>query len=597
MRFNTQQQKAINHVKGACAVIAGAGSGKSTVLVNRIANLINNHNVKEETILATTFTRNSSLDLKKKLAKLGIEGVNVGTFHSVCARILAQNGYNIRATLKSYEIDNLFRKVMDDNSVNTDDIQSYISYQKNYMRGVDDEFVYKDSEYTEEDLRECYIEYEKLKAKKKAMDFDDYLLVGYKFLTENPDKFTPYEYILVDEHQDSNLVQNKLINLLCRNGNVFCVFDYRQAIYTFRGGNPTYCMNFAKDYEGAEIINLDCNYRSTTTIVENANRFIEYYYGDYEYYSPSKANNEELAPTSYFPPVSSNTEGRLVVNQIQQLLADGVDYKDIAVLYRNNNQVVFVENELKLAEIPYEIKDNGGFFKLKEVNLILCVLRLIDNPADDGAFEDIAKARVGVFQYMRNTTMEALRELCANKNLTLLDGCDLLNVGDRRQTGNLVRFSESISSLTRQHKRHIDLLKIIENIIVMFDLKGYIRNNYTSDEAIEERLTYLENLKTFVRSNTVESFLEYVYCKSAIQDKKKSEDKIRLMTIHGSKGLEFKYVFLIGNEEGKFPSTNSPEIDEARLFYVGVTRAIEKMWISETDCGSHFVTRYRANDI
>lgn len=590
MKFNEQQLEAINHVDGACAVIAGAGSGKSTVLVNRIKNMVEK-GVREKSILATTFTKNSSIDLKNKLNKLGINDVTVGTFHSVCGRILYSLGYNVRVEIKPYEIENLFKKALVVDKVDADDIKSYISYQKNYMRGCDDEFIFKDSEYDELSLRLCYKEYEEYKRSKKIMDYDDYLLECYKVL-KNDNTLFSYEYILVDEHQDSNLVQNELIKLLCPSGNVFCVFDYRQAIYTFRGGNPEYCMNFKDDYPNAKIINLDYNYRSTNTIVSKANRFIKEYYGSYEFYSPSIASNKKSSNVKTLYMSSKEDEARFVCNEVKKLLNKGIYGKDIAILYRNNNQSINVENEFKLNNIEYDIKDNGSFFKIKEIEIILCMLRLIDNPSDDLAYEKLAYARVGSFKYLRNTTLDTVKKLAASKNMNLIDASEVVRLGDVNQKRNLKLFSNCISALTRQNRQGVGLERIVDNIITLLDLDKYINEKYPTETIINERLSYLESLKKFIRSNTVDSFLRYVYCKNTIQSKKMNSNKIQMMTIHGSKGLEFKYVFVIGNEDGKFPSSKATEIDEARLFYVAITRAIKDMYITELGCGSKFVDIY-----
>lgn len=590
MKFNIQQLEAINHIDGACAVIAGAGSGKSTVLVNRIKNMVES-GIKEERILATTFTKNSALDLKDKLNKLGISNVVAGTFHSICGRILSNLGYDVRVEIKSYELENLFKKVLRIDKVDVDDITSYISYQKNYMRGYNDEFVFKDSEYDELELRMCYREYEKYKQVKKIMDYDDYLLECYKVLKVDNEMFK-YDYILVDEHQDSNLVQNELIKLLCPSENIFCVFDYRQAIYTFRGGNPEYCMNFKHDYPNAKIINLDYNYRSTNTIVSKANRFIENYYGNYEFYSNSIASNNKSSNVETLYVDTKEDEARFVCDKVKSLLDKGVLGKDIAIIYRNNNQAMNVENEFKFNNIEYDIKDNGSFFKLKEIEIVLCMLRLIDNPSDDAAYEKLVYARVGPFKYLRNDTFNHVKKLASSKNMSFIDASDLVKVSNINQRRNLKMFSDCVSALTRQNRQGVGLERIIDNIIVLLDLDKYINEKYPTETAISERMSYLESLKKFIRSNTVDSFLRYVYCKNAIQSKKTSRDKVQMMTIHGSKGLEFKYVFVIGNENGKFPSSKAEEIDEARLFYVAITRAVEDMYITEVGRGSRFVDIY-----
>lgn len=590
MKFNKQQLEAINHISGACAVIAGAGSGKSTVLVNRIKNMVDN-GINEGSILATTFTNNSAKDLKMKLNRLGIDNVCVGTFHSVCGRFLSSRGFNVRVEIKPYELENLFKRTLGLDRVDEKDIGGYISYQKNYMRGFNDTFVVKDSEYNENELRLCYKAYEEYKASKGVMDYDDYLLETYNIL-KNDNSLLMYDYILVDEHQDSNLIQNELIKLLCPSGNVFCVFDYRQAIYTFRGGNPEYCMNFKKDYPNSNVINLDYNYRSTSTIVNNANSFIKKYYGEYEFYSPSIANSNDTSKIDALYVEDKESESKYVCDKVIKLLSEGVDGKDIAILYRNNNQSMNVENEFKLNNIEYDIKDNGSFFKLREVEVVLCMLRLIDNPSDNSAYETLAKHRIGTFKFIRNTTMDEVKRLAAIKNMSLIDAGEVVRVGNVGQEKSLKMFSNCISALTRQSKQGVGLNKLVDNIISLLDINKFINETYPTETIINERLSYLESLKKFIRDNTLDSFLRYVYCKNAIQSKKTDENKVQMMTIHGSKGLEFKHVFIIGNEDGKFPSNKTNEIDEARLFYVAITRAIDNMYLTQIGCGSKFVNQY-----
>jgi DNA helicase-2/ATP-dependent DNA helicase PcrA len=225
MKFNKQQQEAIDFFEGACAVIAQAGAGKSTVLTNRIKNLVYEHDVKQENILSISFTRNTADELKKKLKKIGCSSVNVGTFHSVCARILAIEGIDVSKRIQDWEVENIFKSI--DKEADAKDIQSFIGYQKNYMKNYNDEFVKKESEYSEEELRVFFKAYEDYKADKHLYDYEDWLIKCYQLLQENPNSHT-FDFVLVDEHQDSNLVQNLLIKELCPKGNVFCVFDYRQ---------------------------------------------------------------------------------------------------------------------------------------------------------------------------------------------------------------------------------------------------------------------------------------------------------------------------------------------------------------------------------
>ena len=589
MQFNKQQQDAIDFKEGACAVIAGAGSGKSTVLVNRINNL-REDGVNEKDIIATSFTRNSANDLKSKLNKLGIKGVTTGTFHSICNKILMIEGIDTSKKLKEYEIENIFKKANNNEKVDWKDIIAFISYQKNYMITYDGEFVYKDSKYSEIELRKFFKTYEIEKKKLKAYDWDDVLLEGYKALLNNPSKHI-CKYILVDEHQDSNLIQNKLIRLLCPSNNVFCVFDYRQAIYTFRGGNPEYCMNFNKEYTNARVINLDINYRSSSNIVKNANNFIKRYYGTYEHYSDSIPSTKVETRTEIISSYDTIEESESVINKIKEYKKNGVKANDIAILYRLNSQTDCVQNELQKNRIDYFIDSEGGFFKRKEIDMVMCVLRLIHNPSDNIAYETLHRHRITPFKFLKKEVIENIVKTSAKMNISFLDASEVVRTEKSWQSGNLKDFSNSISKLSRQHKQGVSLEKLVDNVLNLLQITEFIKLNYSNDEDISDRLNSIENFKKFMRNNTLETFIQYVYEKNKFQ-KDNNEDKVQLMTIHKAKGLEFKIVFIIGVEDGKFPHKKADIEDEARLFYVAITRPKEDLYISQISEENRFVEEY-----
>lgn len=589
IKFNNEQQIIINHIEGAMGVIAGAGSGKSTTLIERTKNMISK-GVKPEDILIVTFTDNSSKDLKNKLNKKEIADVIVGTFHSVCKRILNNEGISTDKQFRSYEVDNIFTKI--DEKAKCKQIKGFIDYQKNYGIGVDEVFIEKDTDYSDYDLRNFYKAYENEKKKLNMLDFQDWLLLTKEILQDKnkQDKYS-FKYILVDEHQDSNLIQNDLIKLLCPSGNVFCVFDYRQAIYTFRGGNPEYCMNFKKYYPNAKIVNLNINYRSKNNIVENANTFIKNYYGDYKYYSDSIANSKESGRINKIENDNKLSEADCIVEMIKKDLDNGIKPNDIAVLYRNNSNSFELENELKTNNIPYYTSyKEGNFFNRKEIKIIMNILRLVDNP-NDPVYEELFNARIYPFTYIKNSIRDRIKNLSASKNISWFEASEIVKTDNPKQKENLSLFRNAILNLISQSKRKINLLQIIENIIVLFKIQDYIERNYEGDE-IEERLESLESLKTFVRDNTLESFLKFVYGSNKSQ-KKCTKNDIQLMTIHKSKGLEFKNVYLIGIEDGKFPSEKVKDItEEARLFYVATTRAKENLTISQIYEGNQFVEEY-----
>ncbi|MGG1670543.1 ATP-dependent helicase [Paenibacillus sp. NRS-1783] len=588
MQFNEQQKQAIDFYKGACAVIAGAGSGKSTVLINRIKNLIENHGVPEQEILAITFTRNTADELKKKLSKMGYIDINIGTFHSICSRILAKEGINLTQDklIKEWQIEKLFSD--GENRVDVKDIISYISYQKNYMRSYTDTFIVKESIYSEDELREYFRKYELFKQTNDLHDFDDYLLYCLEVLKNNPNKHT-YDFVLVDEHQDSNLVQNYILKELCKSGNMFCVFDYRQAIFSFRGGNPEYCMNFSSDWKGATIINLDTNYRSTSNIVNGGNNFIENYYGNYEHYSKAIPFREERGNIRIKTNYSRESEGEELANDIERLISKYNNPKEIVVLYRLNSHSGYIEHELRKRNIEYEIVNDSSFFKRKEIAGILAYMKLIINPHDDGAFLEMFKLRNQPLAYFSEKVLSDIKRYSGANNISMYEALLSMRYQSDWQKNSAYQFENYINKLRLQSDKNIKTSTLIDNIIKVFQMNEYIESKYSNEDEIKDRKDSLDILKTFVKSDSPKKFLEYL----SSNTKKKNKDRcVKLMSVHASKGLEFDNVFLIGVEDGKFPHYKSDLIDEARLFYVGVTRSKESLTISQIGTENQFINEY-----
>ncbi|MGM7720527.1 ATP-dependent helicase [Metabacillus sp. Hm71] len=584
--FNDQQLEAIKFYRGACGVVAGAGSGKSTVLINRIKSLVETHNEPQKSILAISFTRKTADELQKKLSKMGLSDVNVGTFHSVCGRILVQEGYNLKL-IQTWQADNYLKAI--DKNVNVDDVKSYISYQKNCKRSYDDAFVYKESTYDENTLRQFYKEYETRKKKVELYDFDDYLTLCLEVLEQNKGKYT-YEFILVDEHQDSNKVQNMILQKLCQSGNIFCLFDPRQAIYSWRAGDIEYCINFNKYWDNPTIINLYKNYRSTFNIVDNANKFIKPYFSNYEHYVDSEANNKNNGEIEIKKYLDREVEGVEIVDKIQELINNGEKLSEIAVLYRMNLHSSFVENELKRRNIDYEITNDGGFFKLKEVEAILSYLRLLLNPHDDQAFETIFRARNYPLKFMKNDVMDKARQYSGLHDVSMYEAFVSMNVYDAKQSKSIKEFESYINKLRLQVDKNASVVTLIGNIVKSFNVDTGIKQNYSNIDEINDRLNSIEVLKTFVKGNDLEQFINYVYSNNT--KKKSKKNSVKLMSVHSSKGLEWNNVFVIGIEDGKFPHDKSDIAEEARLFYVAVTRSKENLYLSQIGNESKFVNDY-----
>src|SRR5699024_5005488 len=363
---NKEQLEAIQKNKGAYSIIASAGSGKSFVLLSRIDNLIKKYNVAQRNILAISFTRNTAEELQSKLTNMGHPFVNVGTFHSICGKILREEGIDINPSnmIQEWQIDNCFKQI--DKKADVKDIMGFIGYQKSHKRGVNDEFINKASQYSEQELREYYKAYEKLKKKLNRYDFDDYLLLCLEVVKKNPGKHT-FEYILVDEYQDSNGIQNELLKHWCISGNLFTCGDFRQNIYGFNGSSNDYIMNMNKYWNNAETLNVYINYRSPQNIVEHANNFIKRYYKDYEHYKDAASNIQEDGHIQVDSRMYHDVEAVEVVDEIEKLISNGTKLNDIAVLYRNNAHADFVENELKRRKIDYDIANDSSFFKRREI--------------------------------------------------------------------------------------------------------------------------------------------------------------------------------------------------------------------------------------
>lgn len=587
--FNKQQKEAIDFYKGACGVVASAGSGKSTVLLNRIHKLVNHHKEISSDILAITFTSKTANELKSKLKNMKLDKVNVGTFHSVCMRIMMSEGVNVGGKLvPEWKAENWFKDI--DSKPNTIDILSYISYQKSYKRTYEDEFIAKESEYTEDELRAFYKAYERTKKSEGLYDFDDYLLIALDILIQNKGKYA-FEFVLVDEHQDSNLVQNMILKELCQSGNIFAVGDVRQSIYSFRGGDVEYFVNFSQYWDDVKIINLFMNYRSTNNVVCMSNGFIKPYFKNYEHYVDAEAFNKKDGIVKLKSYESEEKESLGVVEKIERMINDGVKPEEIAILYRLNSQSIFIENELKQRGIEYDITNDSSFFKRKEISAILCYLRLIHNSEDDNALDNIFKFRGYPLKFFSNKVLDKIRNHSTNNGISLLESLTRVSYDAQWQLKSALSFERAITRLRLQNERGVHLSTLIDNIITSFEIVEYIEDKYNGDE-INDRLKSLTILKTFVKNNNLEQFITFVYSDSGSNKKKTNKNVVKLMTIHASKGLEWENAFLVGVEDGIFPHERSNVEEEARLFYVGITRPMSNLYISEIGKGNRFTKEY-----
>jgi len=597
MEFNKEQQLAIETNLGAFSIIASPGAGKSTVLVHRVQNLVNTYKVLQEDILCITFTSNTRKNLQQKLKGMFLGDVLVHTFHSLAGKLLVQEGVVKRESgdnvdsntgLNKYALMAKFKVICKDlKNRDYDDIMSVISYNKSFMRGYNDEFVEKESKFSDNDLRKFYKIYEDYKTSINYLDFDDLLLECNKLMDLHPE--IEYKYVLVDEFQDTNLIQNVLLTKWCKSRNLFVVFDYRQSLYKFNGANPEYCMNFYKDWN-ATVINLDINYRSTTNIVNNSNKFIRNYFGDYKFYSDGIPNSKVNGQIKLLTNSNRVEEAQKVCNEVQRLIAAGEDPDQIAILYRLNSHSEMVESLFKAEGIEYDIKGDSSFFKRKEIRAIMAVLKLVENSSDDEAFDILFATRLDPLKFFNKKDKELIDRHKMKNDLSYYETLSTITFPESWKNRNCKVFINNIFDLKIKKDKSHSIAALIDLAKQGFKIKDYLTENY-QDEEVRDRLQSIEVLKQFIRGDDLTKFIEFTEESS---EKKKTKDThgVKMMSVHASKGCEWKNVIIIGIEAEKFPHSKSDMLSEVMLFFVAITRPTDNLWISQIGQSNIFVEEY-----
>ena len=606
-KLNERQKEAVLATEGPVLVLAGAGSGKTTVLVNRIAYMISEKHIRPWNILAITFTNKAAREMKDRIERLlgdTAKDMWIGTFHSVCVRILRSCidllGYSRdfviydTADTKTVMKECLRELDIDEKSFPVRNVLSIISNAKNdLMDAATFENVYK-SDYRMSIIAKIYFRYQTKLRKNNAVDFDDIILNTVKILSENPDVLSKYQdkfqYILVDEYQDTNNSQYLLINLLAQaNRNLCVVGDDDQSIYKFRGANIGNILNFEDDYSDVQKITLDQNYRSTQNILDAANSVISNNKGRMG--KSLWTSNGDGNKVYVYTGTNEYDEARYIARQIKKHFDEQGSFSDCAILYRTNAQSRVIEEMLMRESIPYKVLSGLRFYDRKEIKDIIAYLRAVYNPNDDVSLARIInepKRKIG------NATLEKARNIAREKETSLYDVISHADDYPEFKTAikKLLSFSEMIQSLIK-----------LKDAVTIEELTGRILNDtgYMPALVMEdttESKTRIENLGEFISvitefekneetGNTLGEFLENISLVSDIDGYDENEDSAVLMTIHSAKGLEFPIVFLSGLEEGLFPGMRSMESDddieeERRLCYVAITRAKEQLYITKT---------------
>ena len=602
--LNDKQKEAVIETEGPCLVIAGAGSGKTKVLTHKIAYLIEEKNIKPWNILAITFTNKAANEMKERITNLIGEVANdmwVGTFHSICVKILRKFidrvGYNSDFVIfdtsdQKTLIKQCIRSLNLDDKIYTDrGVIAEISNSKNEMLTPMQYKLRTNNEIRKEKIAEIYEIYQRRLKENNALDFDDIINLTIQILTENQDVLEYYsekfKYVLVDEYQDTNKAQFTLITLLSgRHGNITVVGDNDQGIYSFRGADITNILNFEKDFPGTKIIKLEQNYRSTKAILDAANAVIKHNEKKYEKNLWTEKEGGKRPEVAILD--NEYEEANFIVEQINRLKREEYyKYSDFTVLYRTNAQSRSIEDIFRRENIPYKMIGGLKFYERKEIKDVIAYLRLIHNQADNLSLGRIInEPKRGIGQ----TSMEKIEAIAETNGISMYEvikhaeqyGLNKVFINSREFINTIEDLSSKkdemlISELTKEVLNKTGYMKALE-----------LENTAQAESRIEnlnEFLTVAMEFEEENAENSLAEFLESITLSSDIDGMEDKEDSVTLMTLHSAKGLEFPVVFLVGMEEGLFPSYRSigeqRELEEERrLCYVGITRAKEYLFLT-----------------
>lgn len=615
MTLNPEQQKAVAHNEGPLLILAGAGSGKTRVLTERLVRLLAEGIVKSEEVLVVTFTNKAAAEIKERvLARLEGKNTNnipwMGTFHSICVKILRRESQHlgINNHFSIYDGDDqsaLVKQAMNElhisqKNFNPKSILAAISSAKNELITAEN-YMLSAQGHFQETTASVYRRYQSLLRDNTAMDFDD-LIMYTVFLLEEVESVRHYyqelfKYVMVDEYQDTNHAQYKLINILASpQNNIAVVGDDDQSIYAWRGANIRNILEFERDYGDVEIIKLEQNYRSTKKILEAGNSVVQ---------GISKRRAKKLWTDNspgdnlvLYEALDEKDEAYWTVEMIEDLQASGISLEDMVVLYRINAQSRTLEEAFLKAGIPYKIIGNTRFYDRKEIKDMLAYLRIIYNPNDSLSLLriiNVPSRKIGA------KTIADMMSLAASTGLEplpyLLQQVSFLK-------GGIAKFAELVQAITTYAETH----KLTELITFIGEHSGYFR---MLDDGSEDGRARLENIKELLTvaakyeelspQASLQAFLEEV---ALIENSTNNQEvldggAVTLMTVHSAKGLEFGHVFIVGLEEGIFPHSrslmNANEIDEERrLAYVAITRAKQKLYLSYTLSRTFFGSRQSA---
>ncbi len=631
-KLNPAQQQAVQVVEGPLLVLAGPGSGKTRVLTNRVAYLILERGIPPHQILAVTFTNKAAREMRERLTQLvgeaGVGDLTIGTFHSTCARFLRRDGQRVGldrgfAIYDDEDQLGVMKRIvkelgLSDKTYRPGTILGVISKAKNELIGPDE---YIPPSYWHEAVKRAYQRFQQILAENNAVDFDDLLLMTVRLFREHPDVLARYQeryrYLHVDEFQDTNIAQYVLVKLLAdKHQNLFCVGDEDQSIYGWRGADYRNVMRFREDFPNARVILLEQNYRSTQTILEVAQSIIRR--NQTRHAKNLWTENPRGIPITLYEAYNEEEEAQFVVGEIARLTKRDYRPRDCAVFYRTNAQSRVLEDAFIRRGMPYKLVGAVRFYQRREVKDLIAYLRLIANPNDSVAFNRILnvpprgigkrtmdelarwseRLRVSpyaVLNMVRDSVQEAPTadevpnpvKQAPSRQATSSPGALSANAFDTRTRKVLLAFLNLLDELIAAQNEK-DIVELFDLIVVKTGFEEYLRDGTQEGE---DRWGNVVELRKVTRKYSalqadlaLQQFLEEVALIQDVDTLDENVDAPTLMTLHTAKGLEFKVVFIVGLEEGLFPHSRSFEDpaemeEERRLFYVGITRAKERLYL------------------
>lgn len=590
MNYSEAQLEIINTIDGNIGVIASAGSGKTTVLTKRIENMVKNHSIAPQDILAVTFSKKAKENIQDKLKELNVNGVNIETFHSLALKIIGTRygtGYFKVWTLQlekekvmqtiCYDRMNLCSK----DDVPYNDILRFIGKQKNAMLSTTDKLIYSDDDpFSKNNMKEIFVSYEKFKEENRYIEFDDFLNLANEALEKDKNTYNYYsncfKYVLSDEFQDISKSQSLLLKKL-NSKNTMIVGDPLQAIYSFRGGNSKYILDFEKDYSNAKIVHLNKNYRCSEDIIKTANTFASTIPDSkHKNYKESIANNKAFKKPEFAIYKDEWEEADKIADKINVFVKE-YKYKDIAILARTNAQLTKIQSTFHEKLIPFSIVNGSLFTDLPEIKLLISYLKLALYENDNESFRYLYNKPN---RWLDRKFLQEVENNSKRRNVSFYSSMMSIDRRNWRFKNGIDEIYEVINYL--QNKRFSSIGDMISYLRIRLNIDEFVTKGKQADDG--SYVEQIENMNAFEniakKYTDLEKFIMYLddITKDLQID---NENKVQLLTIHKSKGLEYPVVFIIGCSDGLLPHNKSKDLnDEKKLFYVGITRAEKELYIS-----------------